>query len=204
MSTAIYFDLDGTLLTFEEPYETIVEDVLAGHVPDPAAASERFLATFGEHFDALEADPYRAGMATVCEHAEVDAQADELVEALREAECERTQVSEDARASLDALGEANALGVLTDGVADFQRAKLDHHGLLDHFETVIASYDIGAHKPDAAMFDRAREAIEAERYVMVGDSDADIEGARAAGFTPVRVERGEDVPDFWTTLRALA
>ncbi|WP_136689379.1 HAD family hydrolase [Halorhabdus amylolytica] len=204
MSTAIYFDLDGTLLTFEEPYEEIVEDVLAGHVPDPAAASERYLSTFGEHFDALEPEPYRAGMAAVCEHEDVDADPDELVDALRRAECERTTVSEDARASLDALDEENALGVLTDGVADVQRAKLEHHDLLDYFETVIVSYDVGAHKPDAAMFERAREVIDADEYVMVGDSDADIEGARVAGFTPVRVERGEDVPNFWSTLRALA
>ena len=203
MSTAIYFDLDGTLLTFAEPYEEIVGDVLREYVADPAAASERFLSTFSEHFDALEPEPYRAGMAAVCEREDIDADLDELVKGLVDAECERTQVSDDARASLDALGEANALGVLTDGVADFQRAKLDHHGLLDHFETVIASYDVDAHKPDAAMFDRARKAIDAEEYVMVGDSDDDIEGARAAGFVPVRVERGGDVPDFWTTLRAL-
>lgn len=206
MSTAIYFDLDGTLLTFAEPYEAVVADVLADYVTEPSEAAETYFATFDEHFDALEADPYQAGMVAVCEHEDIEADADpdELVDALREAECEYTQVNDDARASLDALGEANTLGVLTDGVAEFQRAKLDHHGLSEHFETVIASYDVGAHKPDPVMFDRAREAIEAERYVMVGDSDADIEGARAAGFTPVRVERGEDVPDFWTTLRALA
>jgi len=204
MGTAIYFDLDGTLLTFAEPYEAVVADVLADYVTEPSEAAETYFATFDEHFDALESDPYRAGMVAVCEHEDTEADPGELVAALREAECERTQVSDDARASLDALGEANTLGVLTDGVAEFQRAKLDHHGLSEHFETVIASYDIGAHKPDASMFDRAREAIEAERYVMVGDSDADIEGARAAGFTPVRVERGEDVPDFWSTLRALA
>ena len=114
-----------------------------------------------------------------------------------------TRASTPTRASLDALGEANALGVLTDGVADVKRTKLEHHDLLSHFETVIASYDVGVHKPDAAMFDRAREAVDAEKYVMVGDSDADIEGARTVGFTPVRVEHGEDVPDFWTTLRAL-
>ncbi|WP_135667548.1 HAD family hydrolase [Halorhabdus rudnickae] len=203
MSTAIFFDLDGTLLTFEEPYEEIVADVLRGTVADPAAASERFLSTFGEHFDALEPDPYLAGMEAVCESEGLDAKPDELVGALRRAECERTTVSEDARESLVALGAENALGVLTDGVGDFQRAKLKHHGLLDHFETVIVSDDIGAHKPDAAMFDRARESIDAEEYVMVGDTDADVEGAREAGFVPVRVEHGEDMPDFWSTLRAL-
>lgn len=204
MSTAIYFDLDGTLLTLEAPYEAIVEDVLGKHVDDPAAASERFLTTFGEHFDALEANPYRAGMVAVCERENVDADPDELVDALLNAECERTQVSDDARASLDALGEDNALGVLSDGVAEFQRAKLAHHDLLSHFEVVITSYDVGAHKPDSAMFDRAREAIDAETYVMVGDSDDDVDGGRRAGFTPVRVEHGEDVMDFWSTLRALA
>ena len=203
MSTAIYFDLDGTLLTFEQPYEDVVADVLDDHVADPAGAVETYLSTFGEQFEALDPDPYRAGMVAVCESEGLDVDPEDLVEALREAECASTDVSEDARVSLDALGEAHTLGVLTDGVGAFQRAKLAHHDLGGHFETVIASYDVGAHKPDSAMFERAREAIEAEEYVMVGDSDADIEGARAAGFTPVRVEHGEDVPDFWAALRAL-
>lgn len=68
---------------------------------------------------------------------------------------------------------------------------------------MIVSYDVGAHKPDESIFDRARETIEADNDVLVGDSDADVEGARAAGFVLVRVERGDDVADFWATVRAL-
>ncbi|QGN08065.1 HAD family hydrolase [Halorhabdus sp. CBA1104] len=203
MTTAIYFDLDGTLLTFEQGYGSLVADVLAGHVEDPAAAAETFLDTFDTHFEALEPRPYRQGMVAVCERAGVDADPDELVAALREAEWTHSRVSDAARESLAALGEDTPLGVLTDGVGEFQRAKLAHHDLDQYFESVIVSYEVGAHKPDQAIFDRARDAIDADEYVMVGDSDADIEGARAAGFTPVRVEHGEDVPDFWATVRAL-
>ncbi|WP_181685092.1 HAD family hydrolase [Halorhabdus salina] len=203
MTTAIYFDLDGTLLTFEEPYDCLVADVLSEYADDPDAAAETFLDAFGPRFEALDPQPYREGMVAVCERFAVEADPDELVAALRDAECTHSRVSDAAHESLAALAEDNALGVLTDGVGEFQRAKLEHHDLLGYFEAVIVSYEVGAHKPDSAIFERAREAIDADQYVMVGDSDADVEGARAAGFTPVRVERGEDVPDFWATVRAL-
>jgi putative hydrolase of the HAD superfamily len=203
MTTAIYFDLDGTLLTFEQSYDSIVTEVLADHVEDPAAAAETFRDAFGRHFEALDPHPYRKGMVAVCERTGVEVDPETLVAALRDAECRHSQVSDAARESLAALGEDTPLGVLTDGVGEFQRAKLAHHDLLEHFESVIVSDEVGAHKPDQAIFERAREAIDADQYVMVGDSDADIDGAREAGFTPVRVERGEDVPDFWATVRAL-
>jgi hypothetical protein len=39
---------------------------------------------------------------------------------------------------------------------------------------------------------------------IVGDDDeADVEGGRAAGFVPVRIEDDEGTPEFWATLRAM-
>jgi putative hydrolase of the HAD superfamily len=63
---------------------------------------------------------------------------------------------------------------------------------------VVASYEAGAHKPDAAPFDRLREQVAAEEYLMVGDA-SDVEGARAAGFVPIEYEG----PELWATIDAL-
>ena len=70
----------------------------------------------------------------------------------------------------------------------------------DLFDAVVASYDVGAHKPESAPFDRLRERVAADEYVLVGDSE-DVAGARAAGFVPI--EYTTDGPDLWATVEAL-
>ena len=134
---------------------------------------------------------------------DVDADIDDVVETLLVAEKRATNVPPGTRESLDALAAENPLAVVTNGTSEFQREKLAHHDLTDYFETVVTAYDVGASKPDAAIFEAVREQIDAEEYVMVGDDyEADVEGARGAGFVPVHVEDTEDAPDFWATLQA--
>ncbi len=204
MMTAIFFDCDGTLVRFERSYADLLRDVFEAELGD---ASNRYLDAYDEGFSAafesLEPDPVRRGMEAVLEEASQDGDPDAMVASLQAAEHEHTTVPEGTDESLDALRESNRLGVLTNGVGDWQREKLAAHNLLPYFETIVSSYDAGAHKPDPAPFEHARRRIEAEQYVMVGDSDSDIEGARNAGFVPVRVQEEEGAPDFWATLQAL-
>ena len=69
--------------------------------------------------------------------------------------------------------------------------ELEHRDLLDPFDAVVASWEAGAHKPDRAPFDLARERLVADRHAMVGDDrEADVEGARAAGFEAVHAPDG--------------
>ncbi|QSG04855.1 HAD family hydrolase [Halapricum desulfuricans] len=204
MTTAIFFDCDGTLVRFERSYADLLRDVFEAEL---GGAPDRYLGAYDEGFSAafesLEPDPVRRGMEAVLEEAARDGDPDAMVASLQAAEHEHTTVPEGTRESLDALRESNRLGVLTNGVGDWQREKLAAHDLLPYFETVVSSYDVGAHKPAPEPFEEARRRIDAERYVMVGDSDSDIEGARNAGFVPVRVEERADAPEFWTTVRAL-
>lgn len=204
MTTAIFFDCDGTLVRFERSYADLLRDVFESEI---GGMSDSLLGAYDEAFtvafDALEPEPVRRGMEAVVTASGAEGDPDAMVTALQAAEHEHTTVPEGTRESLDALRESNRLGVLTNGVGDWQREKLAAHDLLPYFETVVSSYDVGAHKPDPAPFEEARWRIDAERHVMVGDSDSDIEGARNTGFVPVRVGDEEDAPEFWATLRAL-
>jgi HAD superfamily hydrolase (TIGR01549 family) len=68
------------------------------------------------------------------------------------------------------------------------REELEHHGLLDYFEVLSISCDLGYMKPHAAIFQHALEALDVapEETVMVGDSlRADVAGAQALGMTAV-------------------
>jgi putative hydrolase of the HAD superfamily len=189
VTTAVWFDCDGTLVEFDRPYPEVVRAGFerAGLDPDPPWL-ETYSEAFFEAFDALAPDPYRRGMEAVVERHGPAAAPEALADALVEAELAATRPRPGVPALLDALDGTHRLGVLTDGVRRVQTAKLERARLYDRFDAVVVSCDVGAHKPDPAIFDAAREALAADDHVMVGDSaERDVRGARRAGFRAVHV-----------------
>lgn len=86
------------------------------------------------------------------------------------------------------------LGLITDGYADVQRRKLAALDLLDYFDVVIFSDDLGreAWKPSPLPFTTAlaRTGTEPRAAVYVADNPAkDFIGARRLGMSTVRVRR---------------
>lgn len=205
MTTALCFDIDGTLVHRTEPYDAVTRATLADHDID---AGDALVATARETFraahEAMADDPFERSMRTVIAEAGADGDPSAMVETLRERTYATTTVPEAARDSLAGLAEEHALAVVTNGVTDWQLGKLDHHGLTDRFDAVVTSYEAGAHKPDSAPFDLLRERLPADEYVMIGDDyAADVEGARGAGFVPIHYERDSAEPDLWATIDAL-
>lgn len=198
--TAVWFDLDGTLVRVGD-YGTVLEracaDASVAFTPDLRDAyDDRFL----HHFEALVADPYGRAAA----EAVPDADSDAFAAALREAEFAAAETPDPLRAALVDLAadDRYALGVLTNGVAEWQRDKLERVGLADRFDAVVASYDVGAHKPDPAPFERAEALLPADERVMVGDDpEADVAAARERGWRAVRVDGPADVPAALDSLR---
>jgi HAD superfamily hydrolase (TIGR01509 family) len=86
----------------------------------------------------------------------------------------------------EALRELTASGLRLACVSNWDYAlpdELDRLGVLDHFETVVTSAEARATKPEPPIFALAldRLAVPAERTLHVGDTDADRDGAAAAG-----------------------
>ena len=186
---AVWFDLDGTLLRLDRPYEDVLREAFGRHLDGPAVDRAVGAYDFLDRFGAFEPAPYRGAMAGVVEAVGADVDPGTLVDALRGAEYGALGVPDGTREALSAVDAP--LGVLTNGLPAWQRGKLAHHGLATPFEAVVASYEAGAHKPDPAPFDLARERLAADRHVMVGDDrEADVEGARAAGFEAVHATDG--------------
>lgn len=72
-----------------------------------------------------------------------------------------------------------------------QRDKLRRHDLLERLDAVVVSYEVGAHKPDPEVFERARDRIDADRYAMVGDDyESDVAPAQELGFEGIHVDDG--------------
>ena len=129
----------------------------------------------------------------------VDAQlAEELAELFVAERRARHEVFADVADVLELLAESHSMALVTNGAACLQREKLAASGLIERFEAVVVSADLGVAKPDSAVFERALSELGAERdhAVMVGDSIArDVDGALAAGLGAVWVNRnGRSVP----------
>lgn len=188
----MYIDCDGTLLTLEGSYADLFATACdrVGLDADPELLSSTYSERFFEAFEAFEPDPYLAGTRTAFDHHGVDADPERFADALVEAEVEATVVDEGTQEALEHLAADASLGLLTNGVANLQRRKLERHGLFDRFDAFLPSYEVGSHKPSSEIFEVARERLDAEEYVYVGDSlDSDVRPAREAGFLPVHLDR---------------
>ena len=97
--------------------------------------------------------------------------------------------------ALAALAElrrrGHRLGLLTNGGAPLQRAKIERYDLARFFDAVRIEGEVGVGKPEPAAFAGALAALGAsgEPAVMIGDDlAADVAGARAAGLGAIWID----------------
>jgi len=122
-----------------------------------------------------------------------DAALDEQFAAYLSAYTRAWRAHADALPTLRRVRQAGlAVGVLTNGDQTQQEAKLRGTGLIDACGPVFASSALGAAKPAAAAYDAVSRALGLEpgHLLMVGDNPVnDVEGARAAGWQAVHLDR---------------
>ncbi|MHB8507582.1 MAG: HAD family hydrolase [Candidatus Dormibacteria bacterium] len=100
----------------------------------------------------------------------------------------------------DTLATLKSRGVRMAVISNFVdtlHAVCDLHGLTGYFETIVCSVDVGMMKPDPRIFARTmrRLGVAPAQTWHVGDNYwADVLGARAAGMTPVLIDRDHLLP----------
>lgn len=98
---------------------------------------------------------------------------------------------EDARKCLDQLQGRHRLAVISNFDGRLRRV-LDHLGVLERFERLFISSELGCEKPDSAIFRKALKFMNAEpgRCIHAGDDpERDWAGGAAVGLKIFRVER---------------
>jgi putative hydrolase of the HAD superfamily len=103
---------------------------------------------------------------------------------------------DDVIPALDALAH-RPLGVITNGQDAQQRQKLELLGIANRFKVIVTSDASKLSKPDPRIFHHAAAAIGArpEQCVHIGDDwRRDVEGATAAGFRAIWLDRGARRP----------
>jgi HAD superfamily hydrolase (TIGR01549 family) len=90
----------------------------------------------------------------------------------------------DAPRVVEVLSEEYSLGIISNAYPDVQYNKLKGIGLLEYFDVIILSEEIGIRKPEKAIFLKAAELLgnAPSECLFVGDSfDTDVVGSAESG-----------------------
>jgi putative hydrolase of the HAD superfamily len=209
----ILFDFDGTVGDSWGGYERqrqAINDVIARRVPgiDVDAFAQRYLDIGDHHYTVMLRESHtfdefrRRRLADALQPwRELDDELFTEYAGVHDAAIDTLDAFPDALATIRSLrARGIRVGVLTNGPSDLQRRKLRASGLLDEFDAVAISGELGVHKPDPRAFARALDLLgtRPDETAMVGDGlENDIAGALAAGFAAaVWVERQPgELPD---------
>jgi HAD superfamily hydrolase (TIGR01549 family) len=136
-----------------------------------------------------EARRERFGRLLVQADADASSMADEVASHYRQTYAANWHAVEGAIELLQAVRSAghHIVIVTNNGVAE-QQLKLERCGIGACIDVMVTSEEIGITKPSPGIFEHALQSVgaRASDAVMLGDAWAtDIEGARAAGITPV-------------------
>ena len=206
----------GTLLTFEPPaphLRAALRERLGVDVGEAAAARAIraeiafYRAHLHEGSDAAGLDALRRASAEAMRpELPVDAGAGVLTAALMDSL--RFVAFPDAPNALRELRRRGLRVVVVSNWDVSRHERLAETGLAELVDGAVASAELGAAKPDPAIFAAGLElaGVRAEEACHVGDSlEADVEGARAAGVRAVLLDRDGAEPRAGVpTIRSLA
>ncbi len=185
----VFFDADGTLFDFDAAQTAALERTWtqAGFepVPDLLARYQRINMALWEQYEQglvsqaqLRVERF-AGLLAELDHAD-DGAADHLASTFVTNLSREGRLMDGARELLEELAGACSLAMVTNGIAEVQRGRIDAARVGELFDAIVISGEVGAAKPAAAFFDAAFTACahpNRDDVIIVGDSlSSDIRG----------------------------
>lgn len=184
MQRLVLFDLDNTLVDRQLAFvawarEFAAERELGEEAPQWLIAA-----------DARGAGPRDQFFCAVQKHFELAEPADDLWGEYRSRMPELVQCHPEVLRGLSRMRASGwRVGIVSNGMADNQLAKINRTGLGEHVDACCVSGEIGIRKPDIRIFQLAAERCGSDLTGggwMVGDNPGhDIAGGRAAGLRTV-------------------
>jgi len=184
----LLFDLDDTILEFSvsEHYalERTLHQVGVSFSPTNFSIYEKINRRCWDAFEEgnlLQADLNEARFSQLLATLNLPTvNANELGNYYLEQLSEKAVFMNGAKAMLEAYHQKYRLGIVTNGLKEVQRPKLEKHNLTHYFEAIIVSDEIGVSKPNTAFFDYTFTKIKfppKEKVLIIGDSlNSDIKG----------------------------
>lgn len=199
---AITFDAGGTLIEPWPSVGAVYADVAAEF--QIACDIEKINRAFATAWQARSAFGYtRAEWFDVVRHSFRDlcevtpGMFDAIYERFAESRCWR--IYDDVLPALERIQRAGLQLAVISNWDERLTLLLEQLGLARHFQAIIVSGTIGAHKPERRIFDETAEqlSLSPAEILHIGDSETeDVLGARAAGFRALRIRRQGRVKDY--------
>jgi YjjG family noncanonical pyrimidine nucleotidase len=190
--STLLFDLDHTLLDSDASevaaYDHTMREI--GHT-DPAPHFDRYVAINREMWQLVEAgelaptEVRTRRFERFAVELGLDADPHEMAEHFVWALGAHGELYDGARDVLDRLAGRVRMALVTNGLSDVQRARIERLGLNGFFDAVVISSEVGVTKPRPEIFDVVFDALgrpERATAVMIGDSlTSDIRGGATYG-----------------------
>lgn len=115
-----------------------------------------------------------------------------------------------AEQALNQLSEDFRLGMVTNGISDVQRTKIDNSGIEQYFDAIVISGELAIGKPQPEIYQHALNLLGAKpnETIMVGDSfPRDVLGSQAQGIRGVWISMGRPQPESgapWLVIESLS
>ena len=205
---AVFFDLYGTLATFHPPREVIQANAAAEfgmaltaegvdrgyHLADQFMSSQNATAPVRNMSPAEQGHFFAKFEQLVLEGAGHSVDLETAAAIWKRVRTQRYKLAlfEDVVPALDRIRNSSLLAGLISNVNSSGRALADSMGLTGHIDFAITSGDAGAEKPHPAIFHAAlsKAGVRPAEAVHVGDQiESDIDGAQAAGISPILMDR---------------
>lgn len=186
------FDLDHTLLDSDaSEIAAYAHTMAAVGVADPDHHFERYVTINREMWRAVEAGTMRPDEVRFRRFEQFTAELGIDVDPVAMADAfvwglgAHGELYEGARDVLDALVGRGRLALVTNGLSEVQRARIERLDLGHYFDAVIISSEVGVTKPRREIFELAFAQLgspDVASAVMIGDSlSSDVRGGRDFG-----------------------
>lgn len=185
---AVFLDIGGVLLDSRSvrlAHERFIDDLGDEYDIDNEAALETWRAELGAHFREREGTEFRsahAGYERAMSAIGIDGEWERIFE---RALGETIEPNPGAVEVVEALSERGVhLGVISDVDTAEGRRILETFAVLERFDSITTSEEVGKTKPDPAMFEHAlsRSGTAPDGSLMVGDRYRhDMVGAKGVG-----------------------
>ena len=192
MYSTLLFDLDHTLLDSDASEIAAYEHTMGSlGIDDHDRHFDRYVEINQQMWRAVEAGTMRPDdvrfrrFEQFTDELGVDADPVAMAEAFVWGLGAHGELYDGARELLDALAGRVRMAIVTNGLSEVQRARIERLDLTRYFDAVIISSEVGVTKPRREIFDLAFERLgspDAATALMIGDSlSSDIRGGRDFG-----------------------